>query len=216
MYLIPVLSHSFKCQTCLVRRDVPIFPATECADEHFANNHIIICLVCQSRNFQGTWSKDKALAHISQCIVKATNNSSKPYICSYCLQTLWLKWPQNIMSHQYYPSTRRCILCHISIFSCFMLLSLNIISFSNWCTKLLVNRLTNISCWNFHWLSPGKRTFVHSSWVIPKEYRYGSGRSQNYTERSSKEYTFIHQENCYIWSTSHSRRRKNGLLRVSI
>ena len=74
MYLIPVLSHSFKCQTCLLRRDapvgvVPIFPANECVDEHFANNHIIICLVCQSRNFQGTWCKDKALVHISECTV---------------------------------------------------------------------------------------------------------------------------------------------------
>ena len=52
----PVLSNSFKCQTCLLRRDTPtgvtpIFPANECADEHFANNHILICLICQSRNF---------------------------------------------------------------------------------------------------------------------------------------------------------------------
>ena len=96
MSLVPVLSNIFKCQTCLLRRDTPtgvapIFPANECADEHFANNHIIICLICQSRNFQGTWSKDKALAHISECIVKATYNFSKPYICTSCLQTLWLK-----------------------------------------------------------------------------------------------------------------------------
>ena len=73
MSLVPVLTNSFKSQTCLLRRDVPagmapIFPANECADEHFANNHILICLICQSRNFQGTWSKDKALAHISECI----------------------------------------------------------------------------------------------------------------------------------------------------
>ena len=58
MSLVSVLSNSFKCQTCLLRRDTPagmapIFPANECADEHFANNRIIICLVCQSRNFQG-------------------------------------------------------------------------------------------------------------------------------------------------------------------
>ena len=96
MSLVPVLSNSFKCQTCLLRRDTPagvapIFPANECADEHFANNHILICLICQSRHFQGTWSKDKAKAHISECIVKATNNFSKPYICISCLQTLWLK-----------------------------------------------------------------------------------------------------------------------------
>ena len=69
MNLISVLSHSFKCQTCLLWRDAPagvapIFPANECTDEHIANNHITICLVCQSKNFQGTWCKDKALAHI--------------------------------------------------------------------------------------------------------------------------------------------------------
>ena len=96
MSLVPVLSNSFKCQTCFLRRDTPtgvapIFLANECADEHFANNHIIICLVWQSRNFQGTWSKDKALVYISECLVKATYNLSKPYVCTSCLQTLWLK-----------------------------------------------------------------------------------------------------------------------------
>ena len=96
MSLIPVLSNSFKCQTCLLRGDTPvgvapIFPANECVDEHFANNHIIIHLVCQLRNFQGTWSKDKALVYNSECIVKATYNLSKPYVCTSCLQTLWLK-----------------------------------------------------------------------------------------------------------------------------
>ena len=54
MNLISVLSHSFKCQTCLMRKDTPsgvapIFPANECANEHIADNHIIICLVCQSK-----------------------------------------------------------------------------------------------------------------------------------------------------------------------
>ena len=52
MSLVPVLGHSFKCQTCLSRKDAPegvapIFPANECANEHFANNHILICLVCK-------------------------------------------------------------------------------------------------------------------------------------------------------------------------
>ena len=47
MSLISVLSHSFKCQTCLLRRDAPtgvaqIFPAKECVDEYFANNHIVM------------------------------------------------------------------------------------------------------------------------------------------------------------------------------
>ena len=69
----------------------PIFPANEYADEHIANNHIIIFLVCQSKNVQGTWCKDKAFTHISDCIVKPTYNASKPFACMSCLQTLWLK-----------------------------------------------------------------------------------------------------------------------------
>ena len=56
MNLVSVLNHSFKCQTCFMRRDVPtgvssILPANEYVNEHIANNHIIICLVCQSREF---------------------------------------------------------------------------------------------------------------------------------------------------------------------
>ena len=65
MSLVPVLTNNFKCQTCFLRRDAPadlapIFPGNEWADGHFANNHILICLICQSKNFQGTWSKEKA------------------------------------------------------------------------------------------------------------------------------------------------------------
>ena len=33
---------------------------------------------------------------------------------------------------------------------------------------------------------------------VPKEYRFGSCRSQNYTGRNFKGYIFINQENCYI------------------
>ena len=96
MNLVSVLNHSFKCQTCLMWRDAPvgvspIFPANECANEHIANNHIIICLICQSKNFQGTWCKDEAFTHISDCIVKATYNTSRPFVCTSCLQTLWMK-----------------------------------------------------------------------------------------------------------------------------
>ena len=96
MNIVSVLNHSFQCQTCLMWGDVPvgvspIFPAYECANEHIANNHIIICLICQSKNFQGTWCKDKAFTHISNCIVKATYNTSRPFVCMSCLQTLWMK-----------------------------------------------------------------------------------------------------------------------------
>ena len=40
--------------------------------------------------FHGTWSKDKAKTHIAECIMKATYNASQPYVCTHCLDTLWL------------------------------------------------------------------------------------------------------------------------------
>ena len=96
MNLVSALNHSFKCQTCLMQRDAlvgvsPIFPPNKCANEHIANNHIIICIICQSKSFQGTWCKDKTFTHISDCIAKATYNTSRPFICMSCLQTLWIK-----------------------------------------------------------------------------------------------------------------------------
>ena len=96
MALVLALTHNFKCHTCLHRKDTPegiapIFPADKCTDEHFGNNHIITCLICRSKVFHGTWSRDKASVHITECIVKATYNLSRPYVCTYCLETLWLK-----------------------------------------------------------------------------------------------------------------------------
>ena len=70
MNLVSALNHTFKCLTCLMRRNAPsgvspIFPPNHCAYEHIANNHILVCLICQSKIFQGTWCKDKAFVHIS-------------------------------------------------------------------------------------------------------------------------------------------------------
>ena len=61
-----------------------------CAYEHIANNHILVCLICQSKIFQGTWCKDKAFTHVSLCIVQATYNTSRPFVCTSCLHTLWI------------------------------------------------------------------------------------------------------------------------------
>ena len=74
MNLVSALNHTFKCLMCLMRRNTPtgvspIFPPNHCAYEHIANNHILVCLICQSKIFQGTWCKDKAFTHISLCIV---------------------------------------------------------------------------------------------------------------------------------------------------
>lgn len=96
MFLIPALTHSFKCQTCLLRNDLPqgvapIFPTDKCADDHFANNHIINCVICTTAVFHGTWTKEKATLHVTECIVKSTYNTSKPYVCTRCLKTIWFK-----------------------------------------------------------------------------------------------------------------------------
>ena len=65
MNLVSALNHTFKCLTCLMRRNTPpgvllIFPPNHYANEYFGNNHLIVCLICQSKTFQGTWCKDKA------------------------------------------------------------------------------------------------------------------------------------------------------------
>ena len=93
MNLGSALNHTFKCLMCLMRRNTPtgvspIFPPNHCAYEHIANNHILVCLICQSKIFQGTWCKDKAFTHISLCIVRATYNTSRPFVCTSCLHTL--------------------------------------------------------------------------------------------------------------------------------
>ena len=87
MNLVSALNHTFKCLTCLMRKNAPtgvspIFPPNHCVNEHIANNHILVCLICQSQIFQGTWCKDKAFTHISLCIVRATYNTSRPFVCT--------------------------------------------------------------------------------------------------------------------------------------
>ena len=95
MNLISALDYTFKCLMCLMRKNAPpgvspIFPPNHCANEHIANNHLLACLICQSQIFQGTWCKDKAFTHISLCIIRATYNTSRPFVCTSCLNTLWL------------------------------------------------------------------------------------------------------------------------------
>ena len=95
MNLVSALDHTFKCLTCLMRKNTPtgvspIFPPNHCAHDHIANNHILVCLICQSQIFQGTWCKDKVFTHVSLCIIHATYNTSRPFVCTSCLNTLWI------------------------------------------------------------------------------------------------------------------------------
>ena len=68
MTLVSALVHIFKCHTCLHRRDTPegvapIFPADKCADEHFANNHILHVSSVQLQSFTALGLRTK-LKHI--------------------------------------------------------------------------------------------------------------------------------------------------------
>ena len=96
MALVPAVTHSLKCHTCILRKDVPagvipLLPADKCAEEHFANNHVISCLICASYIFPPQTSQTKTTLHVSECIARATYNSSRPYVCTSCFRTLWFK-----------------------------------------------------------------------------------------------------------------------------
>ena len=93
--LVSALNNTFKCLTCLTRADAPpgvspIFPPNHCAYEYIGNNHTMVCLICQSKIFQGTWCKNKSFTHITHCIVQATYNTSGPFVYTSCLDTLWI------------------------------------------------------------------------------------------------------------------------------
>ena len=44
----------------------------------------------QLQYFMALGLKTKPKTHIAECIMKATYNASRPYVCTHCLDTLWL------------------------------------------------------------------------------------------------------------------------------
>ena len=44
----------------------------------------------QLQYFMALGLKTKPKTHIAECIMKATYNASQPYVCTHCLDTLWL------------------------------------------------------------------------------------------------------------------------------
>lgn len=96
MNLVSAIDNTFKCETCRMRGDhptgvAPIFPADACAETHLANNHILICLICNEMVFHRIWDKTKSYMHAGQCITRALYNDSRPFVCTRCLKTTWLK-----------------------------------------------------------------------------------------------------------------------------
>ena len=97
MTLVSALKFSLKCQTCLLRQDCPdeaapiLLNEDECLNEHFANNHVIICLICAKTVFHEIWSRQKANLHVTDCITRALYNTSRPFVCTRCLQTVWFR-----------------------------------------------------------------------------------------------------------------------------
>lgn len=96
MKLVPIMNNPLQCRTCHFRRTtpkdvIPIFPANQCADEHIANNHTILCLICSHAVFHAVWIKEQINTHVTECVQKATIGLSRPYICTKCFSTMWLK-----------------------------------------------------------------------------------------------------------------------------
>ena len=66
MNLVSALDNTFKCLMCLMRKNTPpgvspIFPPNHCTNEHIANNHILVCLICQSQIFKALGVKIRLL-----------------------------------------------------------------------------------------------------------------------------------------------------------
>ena len=100
MSLQSALEYNLKCLTCQLHKDVPqntipIFPANSLADIHLLNNHLIVCVICTVHAFRQVWGKENVNKHVMDCIIRVTNNTPRPYICTNCLQTIWLRPQQH-------------------------------------------------------------------------------------------------------------------------
>ena len=95
----------FNVKRCTGRCVNNISSLIKCANEHIANNHIIICLICQSKSFQGTWCKDKAvythfwlhcqsnLQHIKTiCLYVLSSNTMDKISSKYDLEPIFRKF----------------------------------------------------------------------------------------------------------------------------
>ena len=96
MSLRSALDYHLKCITCKLRKDIPagaipIFPSNSDSEIHLSNNHLVVCVICSVRGFRQVWGQENVRKHVTECIIRATMNASRPYICTNCLQTIWLK-----------------------------------------------------------------------------------------------------------------------------
>ena len=97
MNLVSATLHSLQCHTYKVRHYTPsgVKPILTCdknvIKEHIANNHVFVCNICVDFIFAELIHHDKVFSHVTQCVIRSTNNQSQPYICTNCLQTSWYR-----------------------------------------------------------------------------------------------------------------------------
>ena len=95
-----------KCVTCYLRGDIPtssssifhteFFTPQNCHGplaQHFLNNHLLVCLICNSATFKGYNARTLAASHLSECLSKVSDIASKPFTCLNCNTTVWFKIP---------------------------------------------------------------------------------------------------------------------------
>ena len=88
MNLVSATLHSIQCYTCKVRKCMPsgVKPILTCdkkvLSHHTVNNHILICNICSQIIQPELTSHEKVNDHVTQCVIRSTYNTSRPYICT--------------------------------------------------------------------------------------------------------------------------------------
>lgn len=97
MNMVQSLNFPFQCQTCACINDDPeapiqvLFSAGDCKlNDHFNDYHVIICTICYRHIFHGPFAKQRAFLHLTQCVIWATANISRPYFCCNCCKVIWM------------------------------------------------------------------------------------------------------------------------------
>ena len=85
------------CLTCAERHQLPPNTSPLLEDlsklsEHIANAHIFICTVCVEKlSLTSHRSESQVRIHLQMCRDKLLEYQARPYFCTACLTTMWLK-----------------------------------------------------------------------------------------------------------------------------
>ena len=93
MILIPSLNYPLRCITCTARKDMKntFFSVVDpVLRGHYVNFHTFICTICNNRFFQGPQAHLEVDKHIKDCVLAATYNKSRPFVCRTCFKVTWL------------------------------------------------------------------------------------------------------------------------------